>query len=54
MASLQLKLIILAAILIPVNVFGVLIIARRFLGLLNSIIKAAEEIFMHFPVTVLV
>jgi hypothetical protein len=39
---------------IPLNIVGMLVISRRFLNLLNRIIKSAEEVFMHFPVSVLV
>jgi hypothetical protein len=54
LGKLQLQLTILAAILIPLNFLVIVLISRRFLGLLNGIIKASESIFMHFPVSVLV
>jgi hypothetical protein len=54
MDRLQMLIIILIGILIPFNIVTMLVISRRFLNMLNGIIKSAEEIFMHFPVTVLV
>ena len=52
--DLQLMMVILMGVLIPLNTGVMLMILRRFLSLLNGIIKSAEEVFMHFPVSVLI
>lgn len=54
LSSMKLQLTIFAAILIPLNFLAIIVISRKFLGLLNGIIKASESIFMHFPVSVLI
>lgn len=54
LSDLQLLFKILIGVFLPVNLVVMLVISRRFLSLLNGIIKSAEEIFMHFPVSVLV
>lgn len=46
--------IILIGTLIPLNTAVMLLISRKFLNLLNGMIKSAEEVFMHFPETVLI
>jgi len=50
----KLLMIILISILIPLNTAVMLLISCRFLNLLNRIIKSAEEVFMNFPVSVLI
>lgn len=54
LSDLQVLFKILIGVFVPVNLLVMLVISRRFLNLLNGIIKSAEEIFMHFPVSVLV
>lgn len=54
LSNLQVLFKILIGVFVPVNLMVMLVISRRFLNLLNGIIKSAEEIFMHFPVSVLV
>jgi hypothetical protein len=52
--DMQILMVILMGVLIPLNTVVMLVISRKFLSLLNGIIKSAEEVFMHFPVSVLV
>lgn len=54
MNRLEVVMVVLMAVLIPLNFALMLVISRRFLNLLNGIIRSAEEVFMHFPVSVLV
>lgn len=54
LGDLQVLFKVLIGVFLPVNLLVMLVISRRFLNLLNGIIKSAEEIFMHFPVSVLV
>ncbi len=54
LSDMQILMVILMGVLIPLNTVVMLVISRRFLSLLNGIIKSAEEVFMHFPVSVLV
>ena len=44
----------LSAILIPVNLVGLIIIFRKYLLKVNEMVRSAEELFMQFPVQVLV
>lgn len=52
--KLKLLILILMGVLLPLDIAVMLVISKRFLNLLNGIIKSAEEVFMHFPVSVLI
>jgi hypothetical protein len=44
----------LIVVLIPVNVLALGLILRRYLNVVNKMVHTAEELFMHFPVSVLI
>ena len=46
--------VILSAVLIPVNLIGLVYIVRKYLMGVNRMVRKAEELFMQFPVQVLV
>ena len=53
MSKTQLLLVAMTAVLLPINVMCLLLVTWWYFKLLNRTVKNAEEIFMHFPVNVL-
>lgn len=46
--------VLLSATLIPINLVGLIIILRKYLLKVNYMVRSAEELYMEFPVQVLV
>jgi hypothetical protein len=46
--------VILSALLLPINLAGLILILRKYLLEVNQMVRSAEELFMQFPVQVLV
>jgi hypothetical protein len=46
--------VLLSATLIPINLLGLVLILRKYLTEVNQMVRSAEELFMQFPVPVLV